>query len=469
MKKQQLTFSLFLIAGDALLICGSFLFSYWFRFYSGAMASPKGIPPFQPYFIASLVVAGLWVLIFWMVGLYESRQMMTRDEEIYRVAKGTVVGLVAILAFSFFYREVVWSRLVLGMATLLGFSLLSLERLLAVRMYHRLMKKYGLGVKRSALVGKGETAEKLLDVLTQHPEYGYDIVCLAGIEGYGDGIRREGYRPCRLSGLDGLSGLIDREGLDALFIVLPTEKQRQLIEVVDAVEHRPVEMKFVPDIIDLISHNTSVSQMGAIPLINLRVLPLTEWDLLIKRAFDLAASTIGVIMLSPLLLLLSLLVKLTSPGPVFYSQERVGYDGRTFRMLKFRSMKTGAEEETGPVWAKPADDRRTALGTFMRKYSLDEFPQLFNVIRGDMSLVGPRPERPFFVEKFRGQIPRYAARHKMKSGVTGWAQVNGWRGDTSIVERTKCDIFYIENWSLLLDIKILIRTVLQVIFPRNAY
>jgi Undecaprenyl-phosphate glucose phosphotransferase len=292
---------------------------------------------------------------------------------------------------------------------------------------------------------------------------------LAGIEGYGGGISREGYRLCHTDNFDGLSGLIDRENLEALFIVLPTEKQRQLIDVVNSVEHRPVEMKFVPDIIGLISHNTSVSQMGEVPLINLRVLPLTEWDLLIKRIFDLAASTVGLIVLSPLLLLLALLIKLTSPGPILYSQERVGYDGKTFMMHKFRSMRAGAEDKTGPVWAKPDDDRRTALGSFMRKYSLDEFPQLFNVIRGDMSLVGPRPERPFFVEKFRNQIPRYAARHKMKSGVTGWAQVNGWRGDTSIVERTKCDIFYIENWSLLLDIKILIRTALQVIFPRNAY
>jgi Undecaprenyl-phosphate glucose phosphotransferase len=245
--------------------------------------------------------------------------------------------------------------------------------------------------------------------------------------------------------------------------------QSDLNEIVNSAEHRPVEVKFVPDLMDMIGRDTSISQLGNIPVIGLREIPLTEWDLINKRIFDLAAATLGLVVLSPLYLLLAGLIKLTSLGPVFYAQERVGYDGETFNMLKFRSMRMGAEDRTGPVWAKPNDDRRTSLGAFLRKYSLDELPQIFNVIMGDMSLVGPRPERPFFVEKFKDQIPRYASRHKMKSGVTGWAQVNGWRGDTSIVERTKCDIYYIENWSLFLDVKILIRTVLQVIFPRNAY
>jgi exopolysaccharide biosynthesis polyprenyl glycosylphosphotransferase len=468
-KKAQLSFSGILIITDALIISASFLFSFWFRFHSGLMTTPKGIPPLQPYFIASIVVALLWVIIFWMVGLYESRQVLARDEEIYRVAKGTVVGLVAIMAFSFFYREVVWSRLVLGMSTITAFLLLSLERSMAVAVYRSLMKRYGMGMKRAALIGNGETAERILEHIISNPQYGYQIKGLVGIEGYCAVTRRDGLLSLMLEAPAELSELIDRQELDTLFIVLPNEKQRQVVDIVSAVEHRPIELKFVPDLADIISHDTSVSQLGDVPLINLRVVPISDWDLVIKRGFDMFCSVLALVLLLPLLLLLALLVKLTSPGPVFYSQERVGYDGKTFLMHKFRSMRTGAEDKSGPVWAKQGDPRRTPFGSFIRRYSLDELPQFFNVLKGDMSLVGPRPERPFFVEQFKSKIPRYASRHKVKSGVTGWAQVNGLRGDTSIIERTKYDIYYIEHWSLLMDIKILFKTVIQVMFPSNAY
>ena len=468
-KRRQLTFSGVLLIADALVISVSFLFSYWFRFYSGLMSTTKGIPPLEPYFVASIVVALLWVLIFWMVGLYESRQVLARDEEIYRVAKGTVVGLVAILAFSFFYREVVWSRLVLGLATLTAFLLLSLERSAAVAIYRYLMTRYGLGVKKAALIGNGETAERILKHLIGNPQYGYQVASLVGIEGYCQTTSRLGLPSETLAEPSALSGLVDRQELDTLFIVLPTENQRKVVDIVGAVEHRPIELKFVPDLADIISHDTSVTQLGDIPLINLRVVPISDWDLIIKRGFDIVCSLAALVLLSPLLLLLALLVKLTSPGPILYSQERVGYDGKTFMMHKFRSMRAGAEDQSGPVWAKEGDPRRTAFGSFIRKYSLDELPQFYNVLMGEMSLVGPRPERPFFVDKFKSQVPRYASRHKVKSGVTGWAQVNGLRGDTSIIERTKYDIYYIEHWSLLMDIKILVRTALQVIFPQNAY
>lgn len=468
-RKAQLTFSGVLMLMDAVIIFVSFTISYWVRFLSGWILVPKGIPPYIFYFNASVAVALLWIIIFWMVGLYESRQAMTGDEEIYRVAKGTVVGLVAIMAFSFFYREVVWSRLVLGMATVIGFLLLSAERILAVKVYRWAMKKYGLGIKRAGLVGNGETAQKILEQIEKHPEYGYRVDLLIGISGCCNSSRQEGKDQVDLVKIEELSDLADRHSLDTLFIVLPQQNQGQVPDIVNAVEHRPIELKFVPDLIGIISHDTSVSQLGDVPLINLRVVPISDWDLLIKRAFDVSSSGLALMVLSPVLVLLAGLVKLGSRGPVFYSQERVGYDGTTFRMYKFRSMRMDAEEKSGPVWAKDGDPRRTRIGSFMRKYSLDELPQFYNVLIGDMSLVGPRPERPFFVAKFREQIPRYASRHKVKSGVTGWAQINGLRGDTSILERTKYDIFYIEHWSLLFDIKILFKTVIQVLFPNNAY
>lgn len=468
-RKGQLTFSGILMLMDALIIFLSFTISYWIRFLSGWILVPKGIPPYFYYFSASVAVGILWVLIFWMVGLYESRQSMTRDEEIYRVAKGTVVGLAAIMAFSFFYREVVWSRLVLGLATIIGFVLLSLERSLAVKVYQSLMKKHGLGLKKAGLVGNGETAQKILEQIEKHPEYGYRIDLLIGISDCCSASAQEGKNQINLIKIEELSALVERHSLDTLFIVLPQQSQSQVLDIVNAVEHRQIELKFVPDLIGIISHDTSVSQLGDIPLINLRVVPISEWDLLIKRAFDMSSSILAVVLLSPIMLLLAGLVKLGSKGPVFYSQERAGYDGATFKMYKFRSMRIDAEADSGPVWARDGDSRRTKLGSFMRKYSLDELPQFYNVLKGDMSLVGPRPERPFFVAKFKEQIPRYASRHKVKSGVTGWAQINGLRGDTSILERTQYDIFYIEHWSLLFDIKILFKTMIQVLFSNNAY
>jgi Undecaprenyl-phosphate glucose phosphotransferase len=458
------------MAADIVVIALSFILSYWLRFYSHLLPIPLGRPPFKPYLVGSLVVSALWVSVFWLLGLYENRIRFTIDEEIYRVAKGTFVGIVAIMAFSFFYREVVWSRLVLVMASVISFVALSAERMVAVNIFRMLVMRHGLGLKQAAIIGSGDIAVKIIDQLKFNPEYGYGIECLISVNGSATTTFSDpSVKILQIDKYEEISRLIDKYGLDALFIVLPYDMQSEVANIVNSTEHRPVELKFIPDLLNVIGHDTSISQLGNIPVIGLRELPLTEWDLIIKRIFDLVASVLGVIVLSPFLLLIAAMIKITSSGPIFYGQERVGYDGDPFKMLKFRSMKVDAEEKTGPVWAKPDDDRRTPLGTFLRKYSIDELPQLFNVIKGDMSLVGPRPERPFFVEKFKDQIPRYASRHKMKSGVTGWAQVNGWRGDTSIIERTKCDIYYIENWSLFLDIKILLRTVIQIIFPRNAY
>ncbi len=471
LRKGQIPFSIVLMLVDAALVVASFLLSFWIRFYSGLIALRQGMPPFEPYLLGSIVVALLWILVFWLLGLYETRVRLTKDEEIYRVGKGTFVCMVAVMAFSFFYREVLWSRLVLIMATAISFALVSLERVILVGVFHHWMSCHGYGIKRSALVGSGRTAKHILEYINQHPEYGYRIDCLLSIEGLVEsGWRGSKSMLCdRLASVADLSQAIDRHDLDAIFIVLPHELQPRIIDIVKSTEHRPVELKFVPDLIDVISTNTRVSQIGELPVIGLRELPLSAWDMLIKSTFDFVFALIAVILLSPLMLLVALLVKATSPGPVIYSQERVGFDGRVFRMYKFRSMRVDAEKETGPVWAKEGDDRRTPIGAFLRRYSLDELPQLFNVLKGEMSLVGPRPERPYFVKQFEQKIPGYASRHRMKSGITGWAQVNGLRGDTSIEKRTAFDIYYIQNWSLLLDLKILIRTVLQVIFPQNAY
>jgi Undecaprenyl-phosphate glucose phosphotransferase len=230
-----------------------------------------------------------------------------------------------------------------------------------------------------------------------------------------------------------------------------------------------ISVKVFPDVFQFIAGQVTIDDLGGLPLLAVRDVALRGWKLSLKRAVDIVGSAVLLVFLSPLLLLVGILIKLDSPGPVFYVQERMGLDARPFPMLKFRSMRQNAESETGPVWAKPGDARRTRLGGIMRRFSIDELPQFINVLIGDMSLVGPRPERPVFVEQFRQSIPRYMDRHREKAGVTGWAQVNGLRGDTSITERTKYDLWYIENWSLLLDFKIILRTVFKALNDRNAY
>ncbi|HHY55568.1 MAG TPA: exopolysaccharide biosynthesis polyprenyl glycosylphosphotransferase, partial [Chloroflexi bacterium] len=264
--------------------------------------------------------------------------------------------------------------------------------------------------------------------------------------------------------------LIDRYAIDEVIIGLPESSHQDLVNIISLCEREKVGIRVFPDVFQIMASEVTIGDLGGLPLLTIRDVALQGWKLAVKRGMDIVLSGLGLIFLSPFMLLTALLIKLDSPGPVFYSQERMGLDAKPFKIIKFRSMRQDAETD-GPGWTTPDDPRKTKLGAFMRRFNIDELPQLVNVFVGDMSLVGPRPERPVYVEQFRQIIPRYMDRHREKAGLTGWAQVNGLRGDTSIVERTKYDLWYIENWSIGLDITILIRTVLQTIFGtnRNAY
>jgi exopolysaccharide biosynthesis polyprenyl glycosylphosphotransferase len=225
----------------------------------------------------------------------------------------------------------------------------------------------------------------------------------------------------------------------------------------------------VPDLLELMTSRVRIQELYGIPFIRIKGVPMTTWNLIVKRSFDVVVSGICLILASPVLASIALLIKLDSRGPIYYSQERVGLDGRPFRLLKFRTMRVDAESGTGPVWAKKDDPRKTRIGGFLRRFSLDELPQLLNVLRGEMSIVGPRPERQHFVDQFKKEIPKYLDRHRVKTGMTGWAQVNGLRGNAPIEERTKFDVYYVENWSLVFDLKIILKTVRAVIFGTDAY
>jgi Undecaprenyl-phosphate glucose phosphotransferase len=265
-----------------------------------------------------------------------------------------------------------------------------------------------------------------------------------------------------------LPSLIDKQQVQEVIICLPDATHRELVHIVAQCERERVTIRIYPNVFQIMASEVSISDLAGLPLLTMRDVALRGWHLAFKRAVDIAGSMAALVIFSPVMMLTALLIKLESPGPVFYVQERMGLDARPFPMLKFRSMRADAERQ-GPGWTKPGDPRRTRIGALLRKLSIDELPQFINVLLGDMSLVGPRPERPVYVEQFRQSIPRYMDRHREKAGITGWAQVNGLRGDTSIAERTKYDLWYIENWSIALDFKIMARTVLRMFSDRAAY
>jgi len=265
-----------------------------------------------------------------------------------------------------------------------------------------------------------------------------------------------------------LPSLIASEAIDEVIIALPEATSIEMLPIISDCHRAKVATRVYPSAFQLITSDLSIGHLGGLPLLTVRDTVLRGWRLTLKRAMDVAGSAVGLVFLSPFMLFVALLIKLDSAGSAFYTQERMGLDEKPFRMIKFRSMKEGAEDETGPVWAIKEDPRRTRLGAFIRRFSLDELPQFINVFMGQMSLVGPRPERPMFVEQFKQVIPRYVERHQEKAGMTGWAQVNGLRGDTSVVERTKYDLYYIENWSIFFDLKILIRTVFSFLRDKTA-
>jgi Undecaprenyl-phosphate glucose phosphotransferase len=272
-----------------------------------------------------------------------------------------------------------------------------------------------------------------------------------------------------LGDLEALPQLLRAQEIDQVFIALPLEAAARLPEVLKGLDEVPVDVRVVPDFSRYMSLQGGVEDFGGLPFISLQGSPVYGWDQVLKRGMDILVAGSLLLVLGPGLGLIALLVKLTSRGPVLYRQERMGLDGRTFSMLKFRSMRVDAEVETGAVWARSADPRRTRIGAFLRATSLDELPQLWNVLKGEMSLVGPRPERPVFIQEFRKRIPRYMLRHTVKAGMTGWAQVNGWRGDTSLEKRIEYDLYYIQHWSLWLDLKILWLTSWRGLVNRNAY
>ena len=451
-----------LLGTDMLVLECAFLCVYWARFLSGWFPVPKGIPDLGIYLVGSLGVQALFVSIFYSLGMYDLRRRPGIAEDITGVARGVCLAVLLLAAAAFFYRGYSFSR-----TFLLGFAATSYAFLLGGRVFarylHLIGRARGVGVERLAVFGRGPMQERVLQRLHTRP--GLGMVVAGEVLRAGD---VPGQLPV-LGRLDEIVEILERHAIDGVLVTLPFAEVPHLLPLLDTLADSHVRVSFVADVEDVRASSLRIQHVEGLQFLEMRQVSLTGIHRVFKRSFDLVVSASLLVLLGPVLACIALAVRCSSPGPVLYRQQRVGRDGHVFQMLKFRTMRADAERQTGPVFTRAGDPRRTRVGQWLRTLSLDELPQLVHVLRGDMSLVGPRPERPVFVQEFRTTIPRYFERHKVRSGITGWAQVNGLRGDTPLAERTRYDIYYVENWSLAFDIKILMLTLRSVLSRRNAY
>ena len=459
------------VVGDAGLGLTAFLVAYLlrFEFLHNLLSTPKGVPPLAQYLRIAPFIGLLVPIAFQVQGLYRLRRGRSRVDDFFGVFVGTILAVVLGLGGTLYYQtyyaaepnkdvglyevsQWVWLLfLVLNVA----FTYASRE---LVREALERRWRAGIGLKRVLIAGAGDLGRVVADKVLEHRELGFKIVGFLD-DRIGDHI---GYRGIPLIGtLAEADEVIGREHVDHLYVALPLDEHVKMLALVEATNRAGVDIHVVPDLLQFIALRARLENLDGVPIISLNDVPLRGFNSVLKRAIDVGISAVSLAVCSPLFGLIALLIKRASPGPVFYTQERMGLDGKAFNVYKFRSMSQGAEDDTGPVWARDDDPRATSIGKLLRRYDVDELPQLWNVLKGDMSIVGPRPERPYFVEQFKHRIPQYMLRHKVKAGITGWAQVNGWRGNTSLEKRIEYDLYYIENWSVGLDIKIMWLTLVR--------
>jgi len=462
--KDKLWLALLTVGVDAFMAAVAFYLAYKARVIV-PFPTPLKLGRFLNYVDLLFVHVSSVLLTFFFFRLYHLRRGSSRFDLFYSILSAVSVATVGSTAMTYLLRQSdrELTRGVILYSWVLTIALIALGRVLTERVQRQVRGRYP---DRLLLVGTGDVPRMILQKTLESPQLGYKVV------GFVNGADNPGeVAGVPLLGPQArLAEIVREHDVQEVIIALADASHEELLDMIAACESAQATVRVFPDFFQIIASELTIGDLDGLPLLTVRDVGLRGWKLTVKRAMDIVGSGLALIILSPLMLLVALMIKLTSPGPVFYCQERVGLDGRPFSMLKFRSMRADAEKETGAVWAMANDPRRTRLGAFLRKTSIDEWPQFINVLLGDMSLVGPRPERPVFVEEFRKIVPRYMERHKEKAGITGWAQVNGLRGDTSIVERTKYDLYYIENWSLLFDLKIMLRQILGWFHgDRNAY
>lgn len=453
-----------LFAGDMVSTAAAWCLSYVLRFEYPVFPVTKGNPGFAAYAEILPIVLVLCAIAYRTGQLYVPRREGSILTELFSIVKANAIAFLLLVAFVTFYRAFEYSRGVLLL--FLGvnaFVLIAFRS--TVRLALRRARERGWNLKYALIVGSGKLGQRVARRIAENTWVGVRVVGYIDDRAHRQGQVIEGLQV--LGTIADLDRIVAEKGIDQVWIALPFKQAAKVEEAVDRLAQTMVDVRIVPDLTTFATLNHGVTELDGLPIIHLRETPLVGWNKVMKRGVDILLSAIALLLLAIPLGIIALLVKLTSRGPVFYAQERMGLDGSTFRMLKFRTMRVDAEKETGAVWAKKDDPRRTPIGAFLRSTSLDELPQFWNVLKGDMSIVGPRPERPVFIEQFKKSIPGYMMRHKMKTGITGWAQVNGWRGNTSLKKRIQYDLYYIENWSLWFDLRIMLMTIFRI--RENAY
>ncbi|HEV8637691.1 MAG TPA: undecaprenyl-phosphate glucose phosphotransferase [Chloroflexota bacterium] len=454
-----------LIAVDLFAGYAALLLAHYVRFASGAFGYEE-LHPLRSYLGMAAIQTVVLPVVFVAHQMYRPRRLISWLDELYGVFTCfSITTVLVMVASAFLWRDFGPSRLLVAILWFLGVVLIFTARAVVLTTQVWLRSRSS-GRDRVLIVGEGDRARLVLQKILQSRRLGYQPVgCLVAPGSDGGGIDL----PVLGTTLD-LGQVIREHRIDDVIVAMPSLSHEQMVEIVSLCQGERVNIRVYPDLFQMLSSGVETLDLGGLPLLTIRDTALRGGNVVVKRTIDLVGAAVGLVMLSVPLLLIGVLVKLTSPdGPVFHCQERVGLDGRPFQCLKFRSMRPDAEKETGPVWATPDDPRKTRLGAFLRRTSLDELPQLINVLLGEMSLVGPRPERTYFVEQFRRTVPGYWDRHREKGGITGWAQVHGLRGNTSIEERTAYDLWYVENWTPWLDVKIILKTPFAALRDRNAY
>jgi len=461
MRGPRLAFTLSLVLVDAAMSFLAFFIAYAIR----RLTSETPIGPFGDYVLLAGIQTVATVAVFFSYKFYHRRHAALLIDEVYRIFGAvTVATLITVAFIAFVLRDQLeYQRSMVVLAWAASMVTVSLGRVIHSRV-QRSFQRRNIGAERVLIVGTGEVGRMILQKVQHTPNLGYTVIGFVDSNG---GTEKVMGLPV-LGAIEDLPHIIENHEIGEVIIGLPEATHEELVGIISQAEREKVSIRVFPDVFQIMASEVTISDLGGLPLLTIRDVALRGWKLTLKRGVDIMLSSIFLLFASPIMMLTAIAIKLDSPGPVFFVQERMGLDAKPFKMLKFRSMRQDAEAQ-GPGWTTKNDPRRTRIGSLIRKTSIDELPQFINVLMGDMSLVGPRPEQPAYVEQFRQSIPRYMDRHREKAGITGWAQINGLRGDTSIAERTKYDLWYIENWSLWLDFKIMLRTAFRILLDRAAY
>jgi len=452
---------------DMAIVFGCWVSAYFLRYYVYTALPPIQIPAFSAHLVVLIFIFPLYWLAFKQAGLYKPQRTARIRSELLNIARASNFCLFAIIFFVYFFR----SRYQYSRSIFIYFWVLSTASFilyhLILRKLLRYLRKKGYNLRHILIVGTGSLAEEAQRKIGEHPEFGLKIEGFLSRSPADTGRSINGVKI--MGTYNELKDIVKDKDIDQVIFVLSAGEDRFIRPLLGYIKDETVDIKIIPDLGDFFTLRKNLEDIGGLSVITLRESPLGGWARITKRTFDIIGASLGIVIFSPLMFLIAILIKLTSKGPVFYRQKRLSLDGIPFELIKFRTMVETAEDSFSPGWTNESDKRRTWIGKMLRRFSLDELPQFLNILKGEMSIVGPRPERRFFVEQFSKRVPKYTLRHMTKSGITGWAQIHGWRGNTAIDKRIEYDLYYIENWSIWLDIKIVLLTILAIIKGKGAY